>query len=219
MHESNAGSVTGVGLEITYDGAAGSDIVVLTPTADGPADKAGVKAGDVIVSVDGTTTKGLSLYDVSDLLQGDAESQVGKSESREIEIRRLQRVVLDVDNSSSRSLLMPEGHHHSPAARRQAVYVCVCCVVGVQVEVVLHPAGAPSNTRSLTLTRQKVAINPVAYAACSGVPAAELPAGEQCTAPDGRRVVPSTAEGVHCAVLHCTRILPECVSSRACYWA
>jgi C-terminal processing protease CtpA/Prc len=68
--------VTGVGLEITYDGAAGSDIVVLTPTAGGPADKAGVKAGDVIVSVDGTPTKGLSLYDVSDLLQGEADSQV-----------------------------------------------------------------------------------------------------------------------------------------------
>jgi predicted metalloprotease with PDZ domain len=65
-----------VGLEITYDGAAGSDIVVLTPTAGGPADKAGVKAGDVIVSVDGTPTKGLSLYDVSDLLQGEADSQV-----------------------------------------------------------------------------------------------------------------------------------------------
>jgi predicted metalloprotease with PDZ domain len=74
---SPTGSVTGVGLEITYDGAAGSDIVVLTPTAGGPADKAGVKAGDVIVSVDGTPTKGLSLYDVSDLLQGEADSQVG----------------------------------------------------------------------------------------------------------------------------------------------
>lgn len=68
--------MTGVGLEITYDGAAGSDIVVLTPTPGGPADKAGVKAGDVIVSVDGTPTKGLSLYDVSDLLQGEADSQV-----------------------------------------------------------------------------------------------------------------------------------------------
>lgn len=71
------GSVTGVGLEITYDdGAAGSDIVVLTPTPGGPGDKAGVHAGDVIVAVDGTPTKGLSLYDVSDLLQGEADSQV-----------------------------------------------------------------------------------------------------------------------------------------------
>jgi carboxyl-terminal processing protease len=49
---------------------------VLTPSPGGPADKAGAKAGDVIVSVDGTAVKGLSLYDVSDLLQGEADSQV-----------------------------------------------------------------------------------------------------------------------------------------------
>jgi C-terminal processing protease CtpA/Prc len=70
------GSVTGVGLEITYDGGSGKDVVVLTPSPGGPADKAGAKAGDVIVSVDGTAVKGLSLYDVSDLLQGEADSQV-----------------------------------------------------------------------------------------------------------------------------------------------
>lgn len=75
-HDCPTGSVTGVGLEITYDGSAGSDIVVLTPTPGGPADKAGVRAGDVIMTVDGTPTKGLSLYDVSDLLQGEADSQV-----------------------------------------------------------------------------------------------------------------------------------------------
>jgi hypothetical protein len=51
-------------------------------------------------------------------------------------------------------------------------------VLLLQVQVVLHAAGAPSNTRSLSLTRQKVAINPVAHATCTGVPAAALPAGE-----------------------------------------
>lgn len=67
--------MTGVGLEITY-GAAPGEVVVLTPSPGGPAEKAGVRAGDVIVSVDGQPTRGLSLYDVSDLLQGDADSQV-----------------------------------------------------------------------------------------------------------------------------------------------
>jgi hypothetical protein len=71
-----AGSVTGVGLEITYDGSAGGDIVVLTPSPGGPADRAGVVAGDVLVAVDGQPTKGLSLYDASDLLQGPPDSQV-----------------------------------------------------------------------------------------------------------------------------------------------
>eukprot|EP00882_Tetradesmus_deserticola_P028214 GHRQ01031420.1.p1 GENE.GHRQ01031420.1~~GHRQ01031420.1.p1 ORF type:complete len:253 (-),score=69.53 GHRQ01031420.1:67-825(-) len=71
-----SGSVTGVGLEITYDGGSGKDVVVLTPAPGGPADKAGARAGDVIVSVNSTPVKGLSLYDVSDLLQGEADSQV-----------------------------------------------------------------------------------------------------------------------------------------------
>lgn len=49
----------------------------------------------------------------------------------------------------------------------------------LQVEVVLHAAGTPSNSRSLSLTRQKVAINPVSHATCTGIPAAALPTGEQ----------------------------------------
>eukprot|EP00775_Hariotina_reticulata_P007473 gene7473-7682_t len=76
LRRGTAGSVTGVGLEITYDGSAGGDIVVLTPTPGGPADRAGVVAGDVLVAVDGQPTKGLSLYDASDLLQGQPDSQV-----------------------------------------------------------------------------------------------------------------------------------------------
>lgn len=50
----------------------------------------------------------------------------------------------------------------------------LCCV---QVEVVLHAAGAPKSPRTLSLTRQKVAINPVLHATCSGVPAEQLPSG------------------------------------------
>ncbi|WIA31928.1 hypothetical protein OEZ86_002787 [Tetradesmus obliquus] len=120
LRRGTAGSVTGVGLEITYDGGSGKDVVVLTPAPGGPAEKAGARAGDVIVTVDGTAVKGLSLYDVSDLLQGEADSQV---------------------------------------------------------EVVLQAPGAPSNTRTLQLTRQKVTINPVTSTTCSNVAAAALPPG------------------------------------------
>lgn len=49
---------------------------VVTPAPDGPADKAGVKSRDVVVSIDGKPTTGLSLYDAGDMLQGGDGSQV-----------------------------------------------------------------------------------------------------------------------------------------------
>lgn len=50
--------------------------------------------------------------------------------------------------------------------------------------MVLHAAGAPSNTRMLQLSRQKVIISPVSYSTCSGVAAAALPPGENLHAAD-----------------------------------
>lgn len=49
----------------------------MTPTPGGPADRAGIRAGDVIEAVGGVATKGLSLYEASDLLQGAEGSEVG----------------------------------------------------------------------------------------------------------------------------------------------
>ncbi|GIL56948.1 hypothetical protein Vafri_12225 [Volvox africanus] len=66
-------SVTGVGLEVTFSedsGVAGSLLRVVTPAEGGPADRAGVRPGDVILAVDGKPTTGISLYEASDLLQG-----------------------------------------------------------------------------------------------------------------------------------------------------
>ena len=44
---------------------------MVTPLPGGPADAAGVRAGDSIVSIDGKPTQGLSLYEASDLLLGE----------------------------------------------------------------------------------------------------------------------------------------------------
>ena len=49
---------------------------VITPSDGGPADKAGIESKDVLLSINGKTTKGLTLYDAGDLLQGAEGSEV-----------------------------------------------------------------------------------------------------------------------------------------------
>eukprot|EP00798_Chlamydomonas_sp_ICE-L_P025283 gene25283-10936_t len=48
---------------------------VVAPAPGGPAEMAGVKAGDYITGVDGTPTAGLSLYEASDLLLGEVGTE------------------------------------------------------------------------------------------------------------------------------------------------
>jgi hypothetical protein len=74
----SAGSVTGVGVEITYSSspAASSQLVVLAPSPGGPAAVAGVRPGDVLESINGVPTQGLSLYEAGDLLQGEEGTEV-----------------------------------------------------------------------------------------------------------------------------------------------
>ena len=54
-------------------------VQVVTPASGGPADKAGVKSRDIVEAIDGRPTKGLSLYDAGDMLQGGEGSQVGSA--------------------------------------------------------------------------------------------------------------------------------------------
>lgn len=72
------GSVIGVGVEIAFDSRQGaaSDVLVLSVAEGGPAEQGGVRAGDSIVAVDGVLTRGLSLYEVGGMLQGEAGSEV-----------------------------------------------------------------------------------------------------------------------------------------------
>ena len=61
------GSFTGVGIEITIkDGV----IVVVSPIEGTPAYKAGIKAGDKIVKIDGESTQDMTLMDAVKLLRG-----------------------------------------------------------------------------------------------------------------------------------------------------
>ena len=51
-------------------------VQVVAPAPGGPAERAGIKPLDAVVAIDGKNTKGISLFEAGDLLQGEDGSQV-----------------------------------------------------------------------------------------------------------------------------------------------
>lgn len=67
------GNYAGVGIDAGYrDG----QVVVIAPTEGGPAERAGIRAGDVIVAVDNVSTEGLQPEEVNTLTSGEIGSEV-----------------------------------------------------------------------------------------------------------------------------------------------
>ncbi|MBZ5629174.1 MAG: S41 family peptidase [Acidobacteriia bacterium] len=73
LNEEQRGNYFGVGMEI---GPRGDKIVVISPFVGAPAYRAGVRAGDVIMAVDGKSTNNMTTADVADLVKGPRGSQV-----------------------------------------------------------------------------------------------------------------------------------------------
>ncbi|MES2833195.1 MAG: S41 family peptidase [Pseudomonadota bacterium] len=91
LRERTEGQYSGVGLTISAEGGL---IKVVSPMDDGPAAKANVQAGDVISAINGQSTNGLSVSDVSDKLRGAIGTTVTVTflrdgeESREVVLTR-----------------------------------------------------------------------------------------------------------------------------------
>lgn len=67
------GNYAGVGIDAGFrDG----EVVVVAPVEGGPAEKVGIRAGDVIVAVDGVSAEGLQPEEVNTLLSGEVGSDV-----------------------------------------------------------------------------------------------------------------------------------------------
>lgn len=63
----------GIGIDAGFrDG----EVVVVAPTEGGPAEQKGIRAGDVILSIDGVSTEGLQPEEVQNLTMGEAGSEV-----------------------------------------------------------------------------------------------------------------------------------------------
>jgi len=73
MQVQTRGEFGGLGIEVTQDNGF---IKVISPIDDTPASRAGVKAGDLILALDGQTVQGLTLNDAVDKMRGAPNSTI-----------------------------------------------------------------------------------------------------------------------------------------------
>ena len=73
MQVQTHGEFGGLGLEVTQENGI---IKVVSPIDDTPASRAGIKAGDLITTIDNTTVQGLSLNDAVDKMRGPPNSGI-----------------------------------------------------------------------------------------------------------------------------------------------
>lgn len=108
LMEDTSGKFAGVGLVIT----AGDDnlITVVSPIANTPAARAGVKAGDKIIEVDGVTYTGQDLQEATDQMRGEPQTPVDLTVQRVIQGKtqtshvRIIREMIKVDTVISKLL-------------------------------------------------------------------------------------------------------------------
>ena len=75
MQIDTSGELSGVGIQLSLDKDT-KELVVVSPIEGSPASRAGVMPKDVIVSIDGKSTKGMSTEDAVKLIRGQAGSTV-----------------------------------------------------------------------------------------------------------------------------------------------
>ncbi|OQU85938.1 hypothetical protein SORBI_3004G343500 [Sorghum bicolor] len=82
LRSGTQGALTGVGLSISYPMAINgspSGVAVMTATPGGPAEKAGILPGDIILAIDDRSTEDMDIYDAAERLQGPEGSPVDLS--------------------------------------------------------------------------------------------------------------------------------------------
>ncbi len=73
FQSSIAGTFDGVGMEIDQKNG---NIVVIAPLKDSPAEKAGIKTGDTIISIDGKSTVSMAVDTAVNLIRGQKGTKV-----------------------------------------------------------------------------------------------------------------------------------------------
>lgn len=81
LTRTNRGEFGGLGIEVTMD--ENGFVEVVTPMADGPAERVGIIAGDLIIAVGDVAIQGLSLNQAVELMRGDPGTEVRITVARE----------------------------------------------------------------------------------------------------------------------------------------
>ncbi|XP_010693972.2 carboxyl-terminal-processing peptidase 2, chloroplastic isoform X2 [Beta vulgaris subsp. vulgaris] len=95
-------SLTGVGLSIGYPtniDSSSTGVVVISAAPGGPASRAGIFPGDIILAIDDASTDGMTIYDAANTLQGPEGSSVdltirSRDEIKKVMLKR-ERVTLN----------------------------------------------------------------------------------------------------------------------------
>ena len=73
LQEGTAGEFGGLGIEVGYEDGF---VKVISPIDDTPAKRAGIKAGDLIIRLDGKSVKGISLMEAVKMMRGKPGSEI-----------------------------------------------------------------------------------------------------------------------------------------------
>ncbi|XP_028947413.1 carboxyl-terminal-processing peptidase 2, chloroplastic-like isoform X2 [Malus domestica] len=119
LRSGTQGALTGVGLSIGYptklDGSA-AGLVVISASPGGPANRAGILSGDVILAIDDTSTETMGIYDAAERLQGPDGSTVKLTVRSGPEIKHLDlmREKVSLNPVKSRLCAVPASGKDSP---------------------------------------------------------------------------------------------------------
>lgn len=97
FQETNNGQYGGIGAYVSQNSDTG-DIVIVNPFDGAPAKEAGIKPGDIIVDIDGTSVVGMELSDAVTLMKGEPDTTVSVKVLRDSEYIdvNITRKVVDV---------------------------------------------------------------------------------------------------------------------------
>ena len=73
LQEGTSGEFGGLGIEVGYEDGF---VKVISPIDDTPAKRAGIKAGDLIIRLDGKSVKGISLMEAVKMMRGKPGSEI-----------------------------------------------------------------------------------------------------------------------------------------------